>query len=395
MLVALSGGADSLALAAAVAFEVGVSQRKRVGSAGPVRSGTTASAGTTVRAGAIVVDHGLQAGSAEVAERAAAQARGLGLDPVVVRRVDVRRVDVHRAEVQRVDAGSVEGNRVEAHGAAGEAAGPEVAAREAAGPEAAAREARYEAFVEVAGETGAAAILTAHTRDDQAEQVLLSLARGSGLRSVAGIPPNRPLAGGVVILRPFLTEEPEITRAATELACEAEGLEFWRDPHNVDPSYARVRVRDRALPMLEGELGPGVAASLARTADLAREDADALDEMAEGLLAELIVPGSESGSGSDSESDSDRGSGSGNGDDESEGSNDVTVSVPGLAQLPAALRHRVIRLVARREFGAHLSREHTLAVAALITDWRGQGPINVPGIVVNREAAVLVFRALR
>ncbi len=398
VLVALSGGADSLALAAAVAFETGVGKGRSVGSA------------DAVRAGAVVVDHGLQAGSAAVAESAAAQARELGLDPVLVRRVEVRGV-VDAATNRAAGAGTSDAARAAGH--------------TGTGPEAAARDARYEALAEIANETGAVAILTAHTRDDQAEQVILALARGSGLRSVAGIPRKRSGSSGVVILRPFLIEEPEITRAATELACAAEGLEFWSDPHNVDPSYARVRVRRRVLPLLENELGPGVAAALARTADLAREDADALDEIAEGLLRELVAPaatpaqpgphfgltsqfGLMRNPGFDQPEAqnqpgvqvpqagdvADRVADAVSGDVADAMSGEITLPVAALAALPAALRNRVIRRVATREFGAHLSREHTLAVAALVTDWRGQGPINIPGTVVTRESSALVFRAL-
>jgi tRNA(Ile)-lysidine synthase len=124
VLVALSGGPDSLALAAATAFEA---------------------AG---RAGAVIVDHGLQAGSAAIAEAAAEQARSLQLDPVIVVAVTV--------------------------GADG-------------GPEAAARAARYRALSEAAASLGASAVLLGHTLDDQAETVLLGLARGSGATSLQGM----------------------------------------------------------------------------------------------------------------------------------------------------------------------------------------------------------------
>lgn len=308
VLVALSGGADSLALAAAIAFEA-------------PRAG--------VGVGALIVDHGLQEDSAEVAARAAEQARGLGLEPVLVRRVEIPRE------------GSSDGDR---------RAGPN------SGPEAAAREARYEAFEATLAETGAAMMLTAHTRDDQAEQVLLALARGSGTRAIAGIPRVRDR-----IFRPFL----EVSRRTTEAACRAQGLEPWRDPHNADPAYTRVRVRERVLPVLEAELGPGIAANLARSAELAREDADALDEMARlqlGQLAPSAWPG-------------------------------TTMELPilELSMQHAALRQRIIRTAARERFGSHLSREHTLAIAALVTEWRGQGPVYAPGLRVTRRGDALVF----
>lgn len=296
VLVALSGGADSLALAAAVAFEA-------------PRAG--------LRAGAVIVDHGLQEGSGAVAEHAAEQARALGLDPIVVRRVEVPVGD------------------------------PD-------GPEAAARAARYAALERARVDLEACAVLTAHTRDDQAEQVLLALARGSGTRALAGIPPRRD-----AILRPLLG----LSRETTERACAAQALEPWSDPHNSDPRYTRVRVRAEILPLIERELGPGVAAALARTAEVAREDADALDAWAEECAQALAtrVDGR------------------------------ARVPVAALAALPAAVRGRIVRRLARTEFGAHLSREHTLAVTSLVTDWRGQGPIDVPGISVSRIGTDLVF----
>jgi tRNA(Ile)-lysidine synthase len=288
VLVALSGGPDSLALAAATAFEA-----PRAGLA----------------AGAVIVDHGLQEGSAEVAERAAAQARSLGLDPVRVVRVAV-------------------GSR--------------------GGPEAAAREARYQAMDAAADETGASAILLGHTLDDQAESVLLGLARGSGAASLQGMAAatgryRRPLLG--------------IRRSTTEQACADAGLEPWRDPHNTDPAYARSRVRSTVLPMLEAELGPGVAESLARTAEQLREDAEALDTFAH-EVAEDVTDLEEAG---------------------------VSLGVATLAANPAALRQRLIRLVVESEFHVSLSRAQTLAIARLVTDWHGQRALDLPGFTAERR----------
>ncbi|UOQ88170.1 tRNA lysidine(34) synthetase TilS [Agromyces endophyticus] len=295
VLVALSGGADSLALAAATAFEA-------------PRSG--------LRAGAVVVDHGLQAGSADAAERAARAARELGLGPVVVRRVEVT-------------------------------AG--------AGPEASAREARYAALDEVARETSAALVLLGHTLDDQAETVLLGLARGAGAASLSGM---APVSGRYA--RPLLG----IRRATTRQACLDAGLEPWDDPHNLDPAYARVRVRERVLPVLEAELGPGIAEALARTADQLREDEAAFDEQIEEFIEEICEP-AEAG---------------------------IAVSVAALAANPAALRQRIIRHVVASEFGVSLSRVQTLEVARLVTDWHGQGPIDLPGgALATRAGQHLVF----
>lgn len=303
VLVALSGGVDSLALAAAAAFETSKTQ---------------------VRIGAMIIDHGLQHDSAVVAEQAAAQAHELGLSPVLVRRV-------------LVGSATDPGDGYD-------------------GPEAAARAARYKAFEATCADTGAVAVLTAHTRDDQAEQVLLALARGSGTRTIAGIPPRRD-----AIHRPFL----QITRAQTEAACQVQQLAPWRDPHNTDAVFARVRVREQVLPMLEAALGPGIAANLARTAELAREDADTLDALAAHLL-DVLMRESDDGS--------------------------FELPIRDLAEQPPALRNRIIRLLARDQFGSHLTRDHTLTVAALVTHWRGQGPINVPRLTVHRSEGALIFR---
>ncbi len=314
VLVALSGGADSLALAAATAFEA-----------------PRARGGAGLRAGAVIVDHGLQDGSAEVAEHAAAQARELGLDPVLVRRVDV--------------------------GSEG-------------GPEAAAREARYAALKGAASETGAVAVLLGHTLDDQAETVLLGLARGSGTASLSGMAAvsaaaaSETAVGGtpVTYLRPLLG----IRRAQTLQFCKDSGLEPWQDPQNANPKFARVRVRESVLPVLESELGPGIAEALARTAEQAREDAEALDHFAE-EQAEELADHAEAG---------------------------LSLSVKGLASNPAALRQRIIRLAVAAEFGVSLSRAQTLEVARLVTDWRGQGVLHLPGVRVVRQGAQIVFSAV-
>lgn len=293
-LVGLSGGPDSLALAAAAAFEAG-------------KAG--------VRIGAVVVDHGMQPGSAQVAERAAAAATRLGLEPVLVRRV------------------VVEGD---------------------GGPEAAARAARRAAFEAALAETQASSVLLGHTLDDQAETVLLGLARGSGPDAVAGMRPATP-----PYLRPFLG----LRRATTVAACSDQGLEPWADPMNTSPAYARVRVRLDALPALETAIGPGVAEALARTASQIQEDAEALDALAEELapdLAELAEGG-------------------------------IALPVAALAANPRAVVHRLIRLAVEDEFHVTLSRAQTLAVARLVFDWHGQEALDLPGCSVARTGGRLEF----
>ncbi|MBC7402244.1 MAG: tRNA lysidine(34) synthetase TilS [Microbacteriaceae bacterium] len=298
VLVALSGGPDSLALAAATAFEA-------------LRAG--------IRVGAVIVDHGLQPGSADVAAQAARQARELGLDPVIVKTVIV--------------------------GAEG-------------GPEAAARTARYSALAAVARETGATRMLLGHSRDDQAESVLLGLARGSGLGSIKGMAPESG-----IYLRPLLA----VSRVTTVQFCFDSGLQPWSDPQNDDERFARVRVRKSVLPMLERELGPGFAEALARTADLAREDTDALDQFAADQLEELA--------------------------DHAEAG--ISLAARALQHNPPALRQRIIRATVLAEFGVSLSRTQTLEVSRLVTDWHGQAAITLPGISVERVGGLLHFRSTR
>ncbi|MEV0677323.1 tRNA lysidine(34) synthetase TilS [Actinosynnema sp. NPDC050436] len=268
--VAVSGGADSLALAAATARLV-------------------------PGARAVVVDHGLQDGSAEVAERAAATCAGLGL----------------AAEVRRVVV-----------------AGP-------GGPEAAARRARYAALRPESG-----VVLLGHTKDDQAETVLLGLGRGSGARSIAGMRPHDPPWG-----RPLLS----VARGTTSAACAELGLEPWVDPHNADPAFTRVRLRNEVLPLLEDVLQHGVADALARTAAQLRDDCDALDEIARRFAGDPRAT-----------------------DD--------------LHDLPPALRRRLLRLWLLDAGVPELSDSHLRRVDALVGEWHGQGGVWLPGGFVARRA---------
>jgi tRNA(Ile)-lysidine synthase len=300
VLAACSGGADSLALAAALAFVA-------------PRAG--------LRAGGVTVDHGLQEGSADRAASVASVLSGLGLDPV-------RRVAV---SVER-----------------------------AGGPEAAARTARYAALSTVAAELDAAAVLVGHTLDDQAETVLLGLARGSGPRSLAGMPPRRG-----VFRRPLLG----LRRPVTAAACAALGLDPWQDPHNADRRFARVRVRLDALPALEAALGPGVAEALARTAGQLRADAEVLEK----LSSERARGDSPLSASSLSAS---------------------SLAASSLAELPGAVRTRVLRsaaLAAGCPAGA-LTAGHVARLEELVTDWHGQRWIDLPGGVrASRRAGELCF----
>jgi tRNA(Ile)-lysidine synthase len=249
----------------------------------------------------VIVDHGLQPGSAAVAASTADWLTAQGLDPV------------HVVAVVVDDGG---------------------------GPEDAARNARYRALDEVADRTGAVAVLLGHTREDQAETVLLGLARGSGARSLAGMASVRGR-----YRRPLLA----LSRATVHAAVPPEAP-VWSDPHNLDPAYLRVRVRHELLPALREVLGPGVDAALARTADLLRADADALDALAEQAYRDL-------------------------------GGSAADLDVAALVDLPPAVLSRVLRraAIAAGCPAADLGADHVAALVELISDWHGQGSPALPG----------------
>ncbi len=296
VLAACSGGADSLALAAALAFVA-------------PRAG--------LRGGGVTVDHGLQPGSAERAAVLAVLMSKLGLDPV-------RSIAVTPARKN--------------------------------GPEAAARTARYAALDTAAREHKAAVVLLGHTLDDQAETVLLGLARGSGSRSLAGMPSRRG-----AYRRPLLG----LRRATTAAACADLELEPWQDPHNHDSRFTRARVRHQALPALEDALGPGVAEALARTASQLRADAECLDDLAF----------AESGQLRDRCSDP------------------AGLDTSWLTALPAAIRTRVLRdaaIMAGCPHGA-LTAAHVERVEELVTGWRGQRWVDLPGGIRARRRAGQVW----
>ena len=292
VLIGVSGGADSLALAAFAAKE----------------------AESGVRFGAVVVDHMLQAGSADVAATASAICREIGLDPVIETHVHV-----------------MQGS---------------------GGLEQAARNARRSALLAAAEEHDASAIWLAHTADDQAETVLLGLLRGSGPRSMAGM---RMFDG--IWERPLLRLHRDVVRAAlARLAISAH-----EDPHNLDRRFTRVKVRLDVLPMLERELGGQITENLIRSADLFRDDNDALDAMADAWRSEH-----------------------------------PQLDIEALRHLPRAVRTRVVRL-AILENGTPangLTKEHIDAVEHLAMESRATGPVRLPGmlqVAKDRLSGVIRF----
>ena len=279
VLVAASGGADSSALAAALLLECKTKSIKVI---------------------ALIIDHGLQKNSADVTHETKRTLTKIGYENIEIRRVSVEITD---------------------------------------GLEASARRARYQALNDVANSHNAVAVFLGHTKDDQAETVLLGLSRGSGSRSLSGM-----AARVDRYRRPLLA----ITRAQTEAACEEAGIKFWQDPHNQSMEFTRVRVREVVLPTMEKEIGPGISDALARSAKLLRDDADALDYLSDEIFSKLEP---------------------------------ASLEISKLESQPRAIRTRILRkaiYLAGAPQGS-LSAEHIEPVEALITAWKGQGPISLPG----------------
>ena len=279
VLVAVSGGADSLALASAVLTEA------------------KQSAITPI---ALTIDHQLQSGSGAQAEKVEKQLKEMGYGKVIVKKVVVTTES---------------------------------------GLEAGARDARYQALSACAAQEKATKVFLGHTRDDQAETVLLGLARGSGTRSLSGM----AIENGIY-LRPLL----HITRVETVAACKELGIEPWNDPHNGNTEFSRIRVRTEVLPVMEEKLGPGIAAALARSAGILRDDADALDEIAQSEISASDL---------------------------------ANLDCEHLCTLVRAIRSRVLRaaLYAAGAPSGSITADHLAAVEALVTSWRGQGQVSLPG----------------
>ena len=279
ILVAVSGGADSLALAGALLVE---SKELLISCIG------------------VTIDHQLQDGSDIQARKVINQLERIGFSEVISQ---------------------------------------EVIVDQSAGRESGARDARYTALHAIADQRGAIQIYLGHTRDDQAESVLLGLARGSGARSLSGM----AVVNGKIV-RPLLS----VTREVTEQACKDLGLDAWSDPHNFNAEFSRVRVRTQVLPVMEKEIGPGIAEALARTASLLRDDADALDQLTEKIA---------------------------------QGHDLASLEIEFLAGLPKAIRTRLIRraIYAQGAPMGSVTADHVSAVEALITSWHGQGEISLPG----------------
>lgn len=279
VLVGVSGGADSMALAVALFLESYPNQNRII---------------------PVVVDHGLQSNSAEVCSSVIVKLKKLGFEDVFTSRAHVTMQD---------------------------------------GIEASARRARYQIFQQALDTYSASVFFLGHTLDDQAETVLLGLARGSGTKSLSGMPE---------VTGPFIRPLLNIESATTDAACLEYGIDVWNDPHNFNEEFRRVRVRKNILPALEKNLGPGISQALARSARLLREDATALDEWAVRVYEDL---------------------------------DPKSLDVGVLAGLPKAIRSRVIRIAiyAAGAPAGSISADHIVPIEALVTNWRGQGSADLPG----------------
>ena len=332
VLVACSGGRDSMALAAVsriVCTSMGV------------------------RCGAVIVDHGLQEGSEQVAGEAANHCRALGLGPVIVRNATVQ--------------------------ARGE------------GLEAAARQARYNELCAAARESGAIAVLLAHTMDDQAETVLIGLLRSRGVDALAGMP-QVFTRSGVTFARPLLT----LTRAETTGICEDLGVEYWDDPTNGDAidgelpnDYPlRSRVRHDLLPAIERFAGFNVARHFAESARLARMDKEYLDQRSDEVMGEAVTAVDRPASSAAVSTDTPRACAADDTNDSGHGIG-LMIGVKRIAREPEAIRLRVIAH-ALSQAGVNASAAQIAAIDRLVVDWHGQGGVSLPrGYSANRKKHVI------
>ena len=299
ILVACSGGRDSLALACVAHLVADMNG---------------------LRCGALLIDHGLVPDSDRIAAHAAGTCRELGLDPVLVTRVDVSVTS--------------------------------------AGPEADARAARYQALSGQALELDAKAVLLAHTRDDQAETVMIGLIRSQGLEAITGMA-RRIERGGMRYLRPFL----DLDRKDTTAICRQQGIDWWDDPTNGDDQPAdrtlpetlplRSRIRHDLLPALDRFAGRDMVRRLALGADMARLDQDYLDSQVDGLYQRLVA--------------------SPNSGQKAEGVL-VCLDARGLADCHPALRTRLLAQVLTK-LGIRFTAVQVRALDDLVCRWHGQqGP---------------------
>ena len=216
------------------------------------------------------------------------------------------------------------------------------------GLEAAARNARYKALREFSSSVNARAIMLAHTMDDQAETVLMRIARGSSARSLAGMAHVTS-----DLWRPLL----DIERAKLHKVIETLGIETISDPHNFDRQFTRVKIRLDVIPALIEALGQNVVNGLARTARMSRMDADALEQIAASTYPKLLI--------------------------------EKELIISELNIQPLAIQTRIVHhwLLARNVPADGLTSDHVFAVCRLAADPKLKGPIKVAGGVEVQKAS--------
>ena len=293
--IGCSGGADSLALLAGLStiYRNRRSQQVHV----------------------VIIDHQLQSVTAEVAQTTADYAKAYGFIPHIVQ--------VNVATTKE-------------------------------GVEAAARTARYDAFETIIKQENLQKFFLAHTMNDQAEQVLLGLLRGSGTRSLSGIRETRD-----TYARPFLNS---LTRSDTEAVCFEANLDYWNDPHNQSEEYARVVAR-QFLTEMSGKLKQDFVRPLAKSAQISSEDSEALDFY---VLKEY-----------------------------SHFEASHSWSVADIEALPKSVRVKLYKLKLS-EMGSHTDSLTFLLlnrVDEFVTDWRGQKEVNFSnGVAVARKNNEIIFQ---
>ncbi len=221
------------------------------------------------------------------------------------------------------------------------------------------RSVRYAFLTRAAAEAGATRIAVAHTRDDQAETVLLRLLRGAGPVGMAGIYPRAD-----AIVRPLI----EVSRAEVEAWLVAAGLAWRDDPTNRDLSIPRNRVRHELLPWLARHFGAGVTDVLARHAAISREDAEWFERETTEIARRLVLLNEEL----------------------------TAVEIAPLLAVPAALRRRVVLEALRSRAGGRFvgfaQVDAVLALAESRTTGRPER-LDLPGQRVERRRGRLIFRA--
>ena len=155
------------------------------------------------------------------------------------------------------------------------------------GLEATGRRSRYEFFQEATARLGARYVVTAHTADDQAETILHRILRGTGIAGLAGMRRVRPLGPAATLVRPLL----EVRRAEVLAYLAQIGQPFCRDGTNDDPQFTRNRIRTELLPRLAAQYNPGVIDALLRLGRLAAEVQSVVDGIVEDLAARTVTQG--------------------------------------------------------------------------------------------------------